>query len=68
MMTMTYERALRAILRGSQGKGRGLVLAYFHEDEHGKVGRALDEMVVAGQIMFDGTFYRWNYAVETKRS
>ena len=54
---ITYGAAIRMIL-GSGAKVRALVLAYFHEDEHGDAGRALDEMVTSGAVAFDGTFYR----------
>ena len=58
MGAITYDRALVIILGHHGGVARSLLLAYFHEDEHGAVGRALDAMVLRGAVAFDGTFYR----------
>jgi hypothetical protein len=57
-MRINYGDAIRLALGSHDAKMRALVLAYFHEDEHGAAGRALDELVLAGEVEFDGTFYR----------
>lgn len=55
---LTYESAITLILQGRFGRTRSGVLEYFHEDEHGNAGRALNDMVIRGVVGFDGLFYR----------
>jgi hypothetical protein len=55
---ITYEQAITLVLQGRRPMGRTQLLEYFAEDEHGNVGRALDEMVVSGDVAFDRLFYK----------
>ena len=56
-MSITYAAAIVLILKGDQ-RTRSDILSYFAEDEHGNAGRALDEMVLAGDVGFDRFRYR----------
>ena len=55
---ITYEQALTIVLMGRRGLERMAILAFFAEDEHGNVGIALDEMVIAGDVAFDRVLYK----------
>lgn len=57
-MVITYDAAIRMILKGAFGKSRQEVFSYFADDDHGDAGRALDSMVLAGDITFDRRVYR----------
>lgn len=57
-MSVNIDDAIITILRNG-AKVRATLLDYFHEDEHGAIGRRIDALTVEGKIQFDGTFYRW---------
>jgi hypothetical protein len=55
---ITYEQAITIVLSGRRGLDRSQILSFFDENEHGNVGRALDEMVVSGDVAFDRIMYK----------
>jgi hypothetical protein len=57
MGSISYERAIKLVL-SDRALRRENLLAYFQDDEHGHVGRALDGMVVRGEVGFTGILYR----------
>lgn len=51
MGSLSHVAALRQVLRsGSHRKTRLQIQSYFHRDERGDVGRALDDMVTSGDV------------------
>lgn len=54
----THEQAILLVLRKQIGMSRELLLDYFGSVDRAEAGQALDRLVVAGRVAFDGAFYR----------
>jgi hypothetical protein len=59
-MRVTFDDAIRLVVNAFTGKNRAAVLGYFADEDHVGAGKALDAMVVRGEIQLsrDGFYTR----------